>query len=131
MLCLGFECRAMPRRVVLGSCHAMLGLKGAVQCGAAAANMVPCHAAAYPCHAMRCCRHAMPCHTMLWCPRATPTTHYGPPQTAHAIFPCSACSPVVPGKDSDNQAELALQSYKINPVCKEHMPGMAWAHPHQ
>ncbi|KAI7843970.1 hypothetical protein COHA_002508 [Chlorella ohadii] len=39
--------------------------------------------------------------------------------------------PVVPGKDRQDQAELALQSYTINPVCKEHMPGMAWAHPHQ
>lgn len=56
--------------------------------------------------------------------------------TAAAAPPCPAChpatgSPVVPGKDSAAHAELALQSYKINPVCKEHMPGMAWAHPHQ
>ena len=57
------------------------------------------------------------------------------PSAAHGC-PCTpACpapgSPVVPGKERADQAELAAEAYTIQPVCKEHMPGLAWAHPHQ
>ena len=61
-------------------------------------------------------------------PGAPPSTHRRRCRRSPACLPAS---PVVPGKDSADQAELALQPYQIKPVCREHMPGMAWAHPHQ
>ncbi len=76
---------------------------------------MPCHAAVMPCPAQPC--------------RTQPTNLLPLMLPAPCLLP--PASPVVPGKDRQDQAELALQSYTINPVCKEHMPGMAWAHPHQ
>ena len=76
-------------------------------------------------------RHAMPCH--MPCHFHASLDAISAAHVPLCLWPPlhSPCSPVVPGKTHHNQAELALQSYKINPVCKEHMPGMAWAHPHQ